>query len=1393
MLRPDEEDALVEEFARVLRGGDDAKVIKWLATAMDRLGQQAVQHMILVFGRKHRDVNQWRTAPLIMQALLTHQAAQQAQTRAASGRVTRNPAAGAAPGASGRRGRSDPADTLKSFHFLRLMENALQAEHLTPAVLREQQRLADDSGIELVVLWRRALEMLCATPDRAAQIGILGRNVGDESGKLLPATVAPDLAIECFTATFGELTNDAHPKAWATNHVNMAVNYLRRVVGDALRNTELAIESLNAALSVYSRAEHPEMWANIQITSGMAFRDRLHGDMADNLERALVYFRAALTACAPDVQPAHRGRALSHLGATLAKRIKGERAMNVEDAIDCFTEALEFRTRETSPEAWAITQCDLGSAYMIRVRGEASQNIERAIECYESALEVLTADKFPDAWLLATGNLGVVYTKRLHGDAARTLDKAIELCAEALEAHSLREPTLRWADASISLGDALVKRGGETDVETAITLYQAVLSEFALESAPRVWVQTQLHLGSAYLKRSRDDSEGDADAAIQCTREALRLITRDGDAMAWARVQEQLGTAFAKRGLVGDAELAVDCFNSALSVHFSYRSLLRRSGDAVVDKAAVARDIAACVSKLLRCLTSLDRVVEAVELIERARAASLAELKDAATDSSIQHGSSERKAWVTARAALRSAQRALEVAEASGTKADVAWAKAVDRAAEAAESRAREALVAAEPTLELARDMPPLDHVAMQQILADDAVALYFFLSEHFSGVFVVAKDLPIPRMLVYSDADSMRIKTTARAFADHVKSKCPQASFAAWHEALARRLADVADAMRMHDVHALLKKRPDKSSVVLNCPSLVIMPHSELHAIPIDALPIQELGGATLSAIYNAACFYAPSLRLCSLARGHDVRTSSAEGQPPPTSLVAVQNPTGDLPGADDEVRWIAKLFGCVDSVVLAGDAATKAALAGRVEDAEARGSGYVLHLACHGKHESRWETGVILAQNERLAVGDIITWNVRSCRLCVASACSTALNDSITDAASENIGIPSALLVAGVPCVVAGLWRVDDAATALLMSKLYELLHRGALVSRALSEAQHWLRGLRAHEVEASLAVVGNPLLQRWTRSQDHGADPSATVALPPGRLWWSADALRRAGMSSTAECSDASAVWRHLCAAASTTPQSDHGGLARGAPEPGLQFTEADWSAFADAVRCGRAEPVATHLFPVLRDDRKGTIPERDFWFRADLATGPTWVIVHVHYLGSWEELDETRVAQVNVRFPSDTGRYQFEAHPEIASGIMTTPFSFRATAQLPVNPTRKKDPTQWMGGRANEPPPWEWRHDPDRSKVGPFSLHLPGRHKPTPFEYDAVMRQRFQDAHDAIALGMDTLAAAPSGELSSTVPVGGRERDCDMMNPDDRPFASPLFWAGFIITGWGGTAL
>ena len=379
--------------------------------------------------------------------------------------------------------------------------------------------------------------------------------------------------------------------------------------------------------------------------------------------------------------------------------------------------------------------------------------------------------------------------------------------------------------------------------------------------------------------------------------------------------------------------------------------------------------------------------------------------------------SPSRIEYAKARRELHAAHRALEANDTPQHR------DAADKAEQILE-RARAAVMDEDPNLMLVRELSMQSYEDLQAQVGDKAVAAMWLLSEQWAGVFIISQDLSEPRTLEYSESDVARLKQSV--------SELQTATANGDAGALNETLEQLSAALRMDEVHRLLREG-DRTYRAPNYSQLVLLPHGVLNAVPIDCLQCGSHG--SLADTYNGACVYAPSLRMYGYARARS-RPETAS----PVQLVVIQNPTDDLTGADEEAREILKLAEnqqALSSISLAHAEATKSEVLEAIQRASSKP--FAVHVAAHGAHRDRWTTALQLAEQTELTVADAIALSVPNLRLCVLSACETALNDSVSDAAAENIGMPTAFLVAGATCVVAGLWRVSDAATALLQVEMW------------------------------------------------------------------------------------------------------------------------------------------------------------------------------------------------------------------------------------------------------------------------------------------------------------------------------------------------------------------
>ena len=184
------------------------------------------------------------------------------------------------------------------------------------------------------------------------------------------------------------------------------------------------------------------------------------------------------------------------------------------------------------------------------------------------------------------------------------------------------------------------------------------------------------------------------------------------------------------------------------------------------------------------------------------------------------------------------------------------------------------------------------------------------------------------------------------------------------------------------------------------------------------------------------------------------------------------------------------------------------------------------LLHLATHGQANSGEPrlTALVLAQDRldeaaavravlggkrpadgRLTVGDILAdWKLDA-DLVVLSACQTGLGTD-TRSSEGMLGFTQALLQKGARAVVLSRWRVNDSATALLMTRFYENLlgkRKGTKPlgrAAALAEAKTWLRNLGRAEATKRLAALVDGV-PRGERGSIKAALPTRRPDAPKG----------------------------------------------------------------------------------------------------------------------------------------------------------------------------------------------------------------------------------------------------------------------------------------------------
>ena len=229
------------------------------------------------------------------------------------------------------------------------------------------------------------------------------------------------------------------------------------------------------------------------------------------------------------------------------------------------------------------------------------------------------------------------------------------------------------------------------------------------------------------------------------------------------------------------------------------------------------------------------------------------------------------------------------------------------------------------------------------------------------------------------------------------------------------------------------------------------IVPGEILHYLPFDALVLPDGRFAAERWLLT----YAPSASaLVYACQRRRAATAAGDAQ---ALVVADPRPRldyGALAGAAVEGQRIYELAKGPRRL-LQEDQATETALARELPRARC------FHFAGHTDFSETFPLRTALLCTEdvdrdgRLDVQELFELNLPFCELAVLSACQTRLGR--WSSGDEIVGLERAFLRAGVPSVVASLWKVDDAATSLLMEVFYrQLWQQGRPRGEALHQAK-------------------------------------------------------------------------------------------------------------------------------------------------------------------------------------------------------------------------------------------------------------------------------------------------------------------------------------------------
>jgi CHAT domain-containing protein len=750
----------------------------------------------------------------------------------------------------------------------------------------------------------------------------------------------------------------------------------------------------------------------------------------DGLLAVLPDVAAHLLVRAPSEEKDYVAAVLFEFGNLLQQFPLGQRAINMELAIAAYEQVLEVMTRAAMPVEWATAQMNLATAYYSRIRGDRAENLELAIAAYEQVLEVMTRAAMPVEWAQAQMNLATAYYSRIRGDRAENLELAIAAYEQVLEVRTRAAMPVEWATAQMNLALAYYSRirGDRAEnLEQAIAAYEQVLEVRTRAAMPVEWATAQMNLAIAYRAADRWPDAHTTYAETIDGIEALRSEIRSGDDAKQKHAEEWNGLY---QGMV---TTCLHQGNPAAALEYAERSKARN----LVDLLANRVEPQGVPPATLAAFHNLKKAIKTEEL--RLQSEELTRLRPIVLD--------QAEPYTTRPIPNRTQLNALMAQLDHLIEADI---------------RPHDPDFVATQTVE------PLAYGQIQALLPNPQTALIeWYIQNDTVLTFVVTQHSPSPTVIALDQSGlDQLVEWTARYLTNYTTSS------AQWQHTLAAELHQLAEILQIGEVLAT----PD----LAGCNTLLLIPHIFLHLLPLHALPVSN--NSCLLDRFSGGLRYAPCCQLLHLTQ--------QPTRPHLTHLLAIQNPTDDLPFTDVEVAAIRPHFE-PQVQVLAKHEAHKAAVT-----AQTLQPGHALHFACHGyfNWQDPLKSGLVLAgadsaltapsaSRERyirqvasadlettcLTLGNLFSRDIdlTHCGLVTLSACETGQVD-VRATSDEYIGLPSGFLFAGSPSVVSSLWRVSDISTSFLMVQFYAHLKAGQPVPIALNQAQLWLRQVTKAELE-------------------------------------------------------------------------------------------------------------------------------------------------------------------------------------------------------------------------------------------------------------------------------------------------------------------------------------
>ena len=535
----------------------------------------------------------------------------------------------------------------------------------------------------------------------------------------------------------------------------------------------------------------------------------------------------------------------------------------------------------------------------------------RFAETLQQVAEKLIADK--DSETIASivaiiENLSIDISDFPLGSRANNIDIAIAGYQIVL---SHRQPgNEKWAQTQNNLGNAYSNKitGNRAEnIDTAIACYQQALAVYTREDFPENWATTQNNLGEAYRNKITGNRAENIDTAIACYQLALAVCTREDFPQDWAMTQNNLGLAYSNKITGNRAEnidTAIACYQLALAVYTredfpqnwatTQNNLANAYSDKITGNRAENIDTAIACYQLALAVYTREDFPQNKDAITGAD--SLRKLIKSSDEIKQKHDLEwDRlyKGMVSVCLDRNSNQEALIYAE-------------TNKARNLAELIAQKQ--------EIPKTLEAITFSEITQLLTTDTALIEWYITDEEIITFVLTYP---DKITVHRSRQWDELIDLVNEYRENYRE-----SKTHWQTQLPDYLQRLADLLEITTILPAASQR------------LILIPHWYLHLFPLHALPLGD--DQFLLDKFPQGIQYGPSCQLLQQIKIH----------PNFDQLLALQNPTLDLPYTDLEVTSIAPKFAIRE--ILPGPKASKINLLEQyLEQLE---NAHCAHFSCHG-----------------------------------------------------------------------------------------------------------------------------------------------------------------------------------------------------------------------------------------------------------------------------------------------------------------------------------------------------------------------------------------------------------------------------------------------------------